>query len=52
MLAYLGAFTPTYRNEISQAWSEKVLAKAIPGSEKLNLPKILGDPVQIRQWNI
>ncbi|EAS00969.2 dynein heavy chain (macronuclear) [Tetrahymena thermophila SB210] len=52
IIAYLGAFTPTYRKEISQDWVHKCKEMEILGSEKFNLPKILGDPVKIRQWNI
>lgn len=52
MIAYLGAFTPTYRNDISKLWAEKTKESNIPGSEKFSLPNVLGDPVTIRQWQI
>ena len=52
MIAYLGAFTPVYRNNISRDWARKSQEMEIPGSEKFNLPNILGNPVTIRQWNI
>ena len=52
IIAYLGAFTPTYRKEISQDWIAKCKEKEILGSEKFQLHKVLGDPVKIRQWNI
>lgn len=34
IIAYLGAFTPTYRKEISQDWIAKCKEKEILGSEK------------------
>lgn len=52
MIAYLGAFTPSYRNQISQDWAQKSLEEKIPGSEKFSLKSTLGDPVKIRAWNI
>jgi dynein heavy chain len=48
MIAYLGAFTPAYRNNISKEWANKAREMKIPGSEKFNLPNILGNPVTIR----
>ncbi len=48
IIAYLGAFTPTYRKEISQDWIHKCKEMEILGSEKFSLPKVLGDPVKIR----
>jgi len=52
LIAYLGPFTPTYRNEIALEWANTVREKKIPGSEHFNFLKILGDPVKIRAWNI
>jgi len=37
MIAYLGAFTPSYRNDISINWAAKSLENKIPGSEKFML---------------
>jgi dynein heavy chain len=52
MIAYLGAFTPSFRNDIVVSWTKKVNEKRIPSSEKFSLTKVLGDPVKIREWNI
>lgn len=48
MIAYLGAFTPSYRNDIAADWVVQTKNKEIPGSEKYSLQKILGDAVKIR----
>jgi len=52
MIAYLGAFTSVFRNEICSDWVAKTLEKQIPGSSSFSLEKVLGDPVKIREWNI
>jgi hypothetical protein len=48
MIAYLGAFTPIFRNNIVTEWVAKGLEKMIPGSAKYSLSKVLGDEVLIR----
>lgn len=48
MIAYLGAFTPSYRKDISVDWAAKSLEKSIPGSEKFSIINVLGEPVKIR----
>lgn len=52
LIAYLGAFTPSYRNDITNAWVQLTKEYKIPGSEKFSLKQVLGDPVKIRSWNI
>lgn len=52
MIAYLGAFTSAYRNEISAEWVAKCLHHKIPSSESFSLQRVLGNPVKIRSWNI
>lgn len=52
MIAYLGAFTSAYRNEISAEWVKRCLQHKIPSSESFSLQRVLGNPVKIRSWNI
>lgn len=52
MIAYLGAFTSAYRNEICSDWVVKCLSHKIPSSESYSLQRILGKPVKIRNWII
>lgn len=52
LIAYLGAFTPDFRELAAKDWAVKSLAKEIPGSEKFDLATVLGEPVKIRSWTI
>jgi dynein heavy chain len=52
LIAYLGAFTPDFRESAVKEWSELSNAKGIPGSEKFQLETCLGEPVKIRNWVI
>ena len=51
-IAYLGAFTATYREQTTASWVEMGQAGGIPCDPKYSLVKVLGDQVKIRQWNI
>ena len=50
VIAYLGAFTATYRQKCIQTWSEKCAFAKIPCSENFFLTQTLGNPIQIRDW--
>lgn len=50
LIAYLGAFTPDFRESAVKAWAEESLQRQIPGSEKFSLEKCLGEPVKVRAW--
>lgn len=52
VLAYLGPFTAVYRHRQTLAWIKSLKEHHIPCSEHPSLSSTLGDPVQIRQWNI
>jgi len=52
VIAYLGAFTADYRQEIITGWKEQSLGAGLTPSEKFSLDRTLGDPVKIREWNI
>ncbi|XP_033740540.1 dynein heavy chain 3, axonemal-like isoform X1 [Pecten maximus] len=52
VVAYLGAFTVSFRNEIIKDWHDASKTNEIPCSEIFSLNAILGDPVKIRAWNI
>ena len=51
-ISYFGAFTGMYRQRLVGKWVQACLDKGIPTSEDFSLIKIMGDPVQIRGWNI
>jgi hypothetical protein len=47
-IAYLGAFTSTYRTECLRQWVRMCAAKGVPCSEKFKLAAVLADPVKVR----
>eukprot|EP01052_Picozoa_sp_SAG31_P002976 SAG31_NODE_109_length_24587_cov_111.480848_7_plen_3254_part_00 len=51
-ISYFGAFDGKYRTNITNQWLSGCKEKGIPCSETFSLAKIMGDPVQIRQWNV
>ncbi|BFZ25685.1 hypothetical protein BsWGS_28724 [Bradybaena similaris] len=50
-VAYYGAFTASYRQELVQGWTERCLQLEIPVTEGMTLETVLADPFEIRQWN-
>jgi len=52
MIAYLGAFTSVFRDQLSSLWVSQLAEKNIPSAGKFSLPNTLGNPVLIREWNI
>lgn len=51
-VAYLGAFSTEYRNELCSQWVTKCREQEIPSSSEFHLLKVLGDPYEIRQWTV
>jgi len=51
-VAYLGPFTTQYRNDLMKGWLRHARIDRIPVSREFELETVLGDPVQIREWNI
>jgi dynein heavy chain len=47
-VAYLGAFTSSYRSECLTAWVAACQARSVPCSERFRLAAVLGDPVKVR----
>uniref|UniRef100_A0A8C2Y9F3 Dynein axonemal heavy chain 7 n=1 Tax=Coturnix japonica TaxID=93934 RepID=A0A8C2Y9F3_COTJA len=52
IVAYLGAFTSSYRKMQTTEWTLLCKAKNIPCSDDFALTTTLGEPVEIRAWNI
>jgi dynein heavy chain len=51
-ISYFGAFDSKYRELATTEWLAGCKEVEIPCSEVFSLVKIMGDPVQIRQWNV
>ena len=52
VIAYLGAFIASYRDDAIKQWSSLLRQKSIPCSEGFKLQETLGSPVLIRSWVI
>lgn len=52
MIAYLGAFTMTFRSDLSDVWVQSCQEKEIPNSGKFSLERVLGNAVHIRNWGL
>lgn len=50
-VAYLGAFTSSYRAELVELWLSECKDYKIPSSESYSLIEVLADPYDIRMWN-
>ena len=51
-IAYLGAFTPSYRATMLKEWQLMLTQYEVPHTPQVNILLTLGDPVKIRQYNI
>merc|ERR1719428_1548175 len=51
-ISYYGPFTGQYRTEIVDAWLAKVKENNIPCGDSFDLKMTMGDPVEIREWNL
>ncbi|KAK2526126.1 Dnah7 [Columba guinea] len=52
IVAYLGAFTSSYRQMQTKEWTLLCKTKDIPCSDDFSLTNTLGEPVTIRSWTI
>ena len=51
-IAYLGAFTSGFRHAMVTEWRKRLQESTISHTEGCTIRSALGDPVQIRAWNI
>ncbi|CAM9110379.1 unnamed protein product, partial [Ectocarpus fasciculatus] len=52
VIAYLGAFIASYRDDAIRQWSSLLKSKGITCSEGFNLRETLGNAIEIRSWVI
>jgi dynein heavy chain len=52
MIAYLGAFNSSYREELAAEWVKGSSDRKIPNSGEFSLKRVLGNAVEIRTWNL
>ena len=51
-IAYYGAFTVTYRQELVEIWIGRCKELDVRVADNVDLISVCGDPVMIREWNI
>lgn len=51
-VAYLTPFTDSYRRKLFNSWMELIQEQGIPFTPNCNPVSILGEPVQIRLWQL
>ena len=51
-IAYLGVFTPDFRQKIVKSWQEQLIELGLPHSAGCNIQTTLSDPVAIRTWTL
>jgi len=51
-ISYYGPFTGVYRAEIVDAWLKAVKDVGIPCGDSFDLRQTMGNPVEIRDWNL
>jgi dynein heavy chain len=51
-VAYVGPFSASYRQGLMQKWVQQCMDFQIPVDPAFSMPVVVGDPVQVREWNI
>jgi len=51
-IAYYGAFTRVFRQQLVAGWIAEATARGIPVSQDCTLRGTLASPVEVREWNI
>uniref|UniRef100_T1IWC0 AAA+ ATPase domain-containing protein n=1 Tax=Strigamia maritima TaxID=126957 RepID=T1IWC0_STRMM len=52
LIAYMGPFTASYRNDCIQEWGAYCKSAELQCSEEFSLSQTLGEPIKIQAWNI
>lgn len=52
VVAYLGPFTMQFRSEQTTQWIQSLSSQGVVCAKDFQLTAVLGEPVEIRQWNI
>lgn len=50
-VAYYGAFTSVYRQELVENWVQRCKELDIPVTQGMTITSVLADNYEIRQWN-
>ncbi|VVC38387.1 Dynein heavy chain, domain-2,Dynein heavy chain domain,Dynein heavy chain, P-loop containing D4 domain,P- [Cinara cedri] len=52
IIAYLGPFTMDFRNKQIKQWADDIMNNNLVSAKNFQLSTVLGNPVDIRAWNI
>jgi dynein heavy chain len=52
IIAYLGVFLKSYRDECTKSWADMLKAFDISSTDDVSVQAVCGDPVKVRQWQI
>lgn len=52
VIAYLGVFLKSYRDECTKSWAQMLNVYSLKSTENVSVEIVLGDAVKIRQWQI
>ena len=52
VIAYLGVFVKSYRDECTNQWADMLMQFQIKSTKNVSVETVLGDAVKIRQWQI
>jgi dynein heavy chain len=52
ILVYLGPLPPSYRQNLLEKWKILLMNQDLGSSEKFTFEDSMGDPLQIRLWNV
>lgn len=52
IIAYLGPFTMDFRNKQIKEWIQNIINNDLVCAKNFQLSTVLGNPVDIRAWNI
>ena len=52
VIAYLGVFLKSYRDECTKQWAQMLNEYQLKSTENVSVEIVLGDAVKIRQWQI
>jgi dynein heavy chain len=51
-ISYYGPFTGVYRDRLVEQWISKCGDLEIPASDNFSMADVMGDPMEIQNWNM
>jgi dynein heavy chain len=51
-ISYYGPFTGNFRDSLVTQWIDKCAELEIPSSDRFDMSEVMGDPMEIQNWNL